>query len=285
MFKCELFFLSANFRYFSICRYPSFSLSLKATKQEKLEKLKQLKQILDQNQNIDDEEIYWLSIPLASYHNHDFRGKDRSVSKDILVVIKQMINNGIHSPKKLKVLIDNHVNEIFKNCCNPPLIEDEAYHPSEEHLRFIVYNFKKRKTNSGVEQFCIPESKTDCDNKHLSSFKEDNKSPSWKPNSLQDVVDAYCKSPLKDDHISSYILHPSQPTVPALREKISYEFARIIEVVNTTDNVNKLEYILSCLQSLDTYEDSYVSDLDTGDNCVSTNVQEYSVSPYAYANS
>lgn len=239
--------------------------------------------MLDGNQNIDDEEIYWLSIPLASYHNHDFQGKDRFINKDILVFIKQMISKGINSPKKLKVLVDNHVNEMFKNCCNPPLFEDEAYHPTEENLRFIVYNFKNRKKISQVQQFCLPERNFDC-NKNSQNIKENNETSSWKPNSLQDVVDAYCRSPLKDEHITAYVVQPTQPTVLDLREKISSEIERIIKVVNATDNINKLEYILSGLQSLENYEDSYVSVLETNDNYVPENIQEYSISPYTFTN-
>lgn len=106
--------------------------------------LKALRRDIEQGLALEKEELYHVTMPLSSVHNHPLQGKSRGVHPSITNKIKELVSKGITAPKVIKDLLDDHVKKQHFEDMVVPHDDDRAYYPRLKDIANLVYTQCKK---------------------------------------------------------------------------------------------------------------------------------------------
>lgn len=127
-----------------IVKYPGYAVSPNATAKERKVMLKALRRDIEQGLALEKEELYHVTMPLSSVHNHPLQGKSRGVHPSITNKIKELVSKGITAPKVIKGLLDDHVKKQHFEDMVVPHDDDRAYYPRLKDIANLVYTQCKK---------------------------------------------------------------------------------------------------------------------------------------------
>ncbi|XP_068243110.1 uncharacterized protein [Palaemon carinicauda] len=127
-----------------IVKYPGYGVHPLSFPAERKVRLKALRAALSKKIEVEKEELYYVTLPLGSVHNHEFTGRSRNIHPSIITKVKELVLNGITAPKLLKKLLDNHVQMEHGRDIVTPHPDDRAYYPKVKDIGNLVYNYCKK---------------------------------------------------------------------------------------------------------------------------------------------
>ncbi|XP_042214553.1 uncharacterized protein LOC121861076 [Homarus americanus] len=127
-----------------IVKYPGYAVPYNAMPTERKVMLKALRRDMSQGSVLEKEELYHVTLPLSSVHNHPLQGRSRGIHPSVTSKIKELVSKGITAPKVIKRILDTHVKEQHDGDMVVPQLDDRAYYPRLKDIANLVYTQCKK---------------------------------------------------------------------------------------------------------------------------------------------
>lgn len=125
-------------------RYPGYAVSHNALASERKVMLRALRRDMSEGSTLEKEELYHVTLPLSSVHNHVLQGRSRGIHPSITSKIKELVGEGVTAPKVIKGILDNHVEMQHVGDIVVPQPDDRAYYPRLKDIANLVYTLCKK---------------------------------------------------------------------------------------------------------------------------------------------
>lgn len=245
-----------------IVKYPGYAVHPLSFPAERKVRLKALRTALSKKSDVEKEELYYVTLPLGSAHNHEFTGRSRNIHPSIIAKVKELVHSGITAPKVIKKLLDNHVQIEHGRDVVTPHPDDRAYYPKVKDIGNLVYNYcKKMGISSKRKSIGAPADVMPGKKKHHKSLQSEENNEECcnsaiadnlplQASTLQEAVQTFCTDEPDRGNVSVGGEQECNP-VTAVMPNTSSEVASLAEMVRgQLDSLRNITYSLTEASSL-----------------------------------
>ncbi|KAK4307698.1 hypothetical protein Pmani_020544 [Petrolisthes manimaculis] len=122
-----------------IVKYPGYAVSPNALSTERKSAMKALRLDIERGADVEKEVVFHVSLPLPSVHNHPLLGRSRHIHQSVAAKIRELVSEGITTPKTIKDILDKHVESTHALDIVVPSLEDRAFYPKLKDIANLVY--------------------------------------------------------------------------------------------------------------------------------------------------
>ncbi|KAK3858340.1 hypothetical protein Pcinc_035466 [Petrolisthes cinctipes] len=122
-----------------IVKYPGYAVSPNALSTERKSAMKALRLDIERGADVEKEVVFHVSLPLPSVHNHPLVGRSRHVHQSVAAKIRELVSEGVTTPKTIKDILDKHVESTHALDIVVPNLEDRAFYPKLKDIANLVY--------------------------------------------------------------------------------------------------------------------------------------------------
>lgn len=94
---------------------------------------------IERGVDVEKEVVYHVTFPLATVHNHPLVGRSRHIHQTVTAKIRELVSEGITTPKTIKDILDKHVESTHALDVVVPSPEDRAFYPKLKDIANLVY--------------------------------------------------------------------------------------------------------------------------------------------------